>query len=299
VTRFQLAKIYNGSPTGCGLGQLLDRGIEQVKGLASYLKKAYRNNFITTDKTYLYSTDTQRTFATLDVLVSNIFPRLESFKRPVLSVNTHEFIDDFFALNIPSCKRFVHLRTTFKESPDYERITSRKEFMQCQQNWKKAFDTELDLKFADDCMISAYCNNATLPHNQSIPEEILECVISSSFELRAIKLGGVANSNYYQQGQEICQIGAYKVFTELNRAVNDGFLSGLYSIHDETYVCLLTSLGMWDGIWPKYASFIAFEYFSDDLVRVVRDGVEIGRTRAPLTIPNINNDFEWRSACEL
>jgi hypothetical protein len=178
------------------------------------------------------------------------------------------------------------------------RITSSEEFAQCQDQWKSHFGTKLDLKYADDCLISAYCNNATLPTNEAVPPELLDCVISTSFELRALKLGGIAESQYHPFGLEVCQIGAYKVFKQLNNAVYQGFFSGLFSIHDETYVCLLTSLGLWDGVWPKYASFIAWEFYDDNLVRVIRDGIEIGRVSAPITVPMIRHDDEWLKACD-
>jgi len=31
-------------------------------------------------------------------------------------------------------------------------------------------------------------------------------------------------------------------------------------------------LDIWDGVWPKYASFVVFEYYSAGQVRILRDG---------------------------
>jgi len=299
--KYKLAKIYNGSPDSCSIGQLLDQGVDQVRKLAHHLKEAYPDNFIAPDNVYLYSTDTQRTFATMDILAANLFPLRKGYRsssRHTLPVNTHEFTEDFFALNMPHCKRFTELRTTFPTSADYLRLTNSEDFEKCKSAWRGAFGTDLDLKYADDCMISAHCNKATLPNNLPVPDDILNCVIKTSFELRAIKLGGVVGVSYYDEGQEVCRFGSYKVFSALNNAVEHGFKAGLYSIHDETFVCLLTVIAMWDGVWPKYASYVAFEFYNDDVVRVVRDGIEVGLTTWPLRIESILNDQEWANLCD-
>jgi len=300
VTSPRLMKVYEGSSDKCSQGQLLDEGVVQVMKLGKFLKSAYPDflNDKNLPNTYLYSTDTQRTFATINVLLAQLYSRAKG--RGPFNVHTRDFNDDFFALNIPGCRRFVDLRTSFHLTDSYKEITASPEYRECDRRWQEEFGTPLQLSQADDCLLSAYCSRSTLPGGKRVDPKLLACVTNASFELRAIKLGGVANSSYVEDGQKICQLGTYHVVEAIKDTVFKKLhVAGLYSIHDETYVCLLSSFGIWDGVWPKYTSVIALEFYSDGVVRVVRDGAEIGILDEKLALSLFQKNEDVESFCKV
>jgi hypothetical protein len=290
-------KIYEGPANTCSQGQLLDEGIAQVERLAKYLRSSYPELYTLRNRKrmYFYSTDTQRTFATIHVLLSNLFTH-RSLHAP-FEVHTRDFVDDFFALNIPSCKRFVNLRRSFTSSQAYLDHRNTTEFQECKNLWESEFGTPFSVK-ADDCLLSAYCSNSTLPGGGNVDPALLSCVTNVLFELRAIKLGGVLNSSFAESGSQICQLGSYHVIDAIKRSVfRNNHIGALYSIHDETFVCLLNALGIWDGVWPKYASFIVLEFHADGTVRILRDGKELTHVSEDLSIPLFRNSGDVSAFC--
>ena len=291
-----IVKVFHGNQQSCSQGQLLDIGEGQARRLGRALVEAYPVfNETMLPRINLYSTDTQRTMATLRMVLTTIFPNITSPFR----VNTREFIEDFFALNIPSCNSFVSLRSTFEQSAVYQQTVASKRYRDCAELWEQKYGTELNLKHADDCLLSAYCADVRLPGNMTIDPTTFGCVMDVSFFLRRRKLGGVPSSAYFHSGQQICQIGAFKVFEEFNRSIRNGDVGGLYAIHDETFVCLLTSLGIWDERWPKYGEYIAFEKFPDNSVRVLRNGRAVALLSTGWEIPLIKSDEDWKKMCSV
>lgn len=267
--RLAVTKSYTENRNECSLGQLLDLGLDQSARLGRYLKVIYpqlREEDL--DRITLYSTDTQRTMGTLSVLLAELFPS----NNGSLPIRTNEFEDDIFALNIPSCRVFDDLRRSYRISNLYQSAISSSKFKNCASMWKSVYETDLDLRHSDDCLVSAYCGKAPLPNGLTFDPEVFECVMNLSFQLRREKLGGVPESMYFNNGTQLCGIGAEKVFDQFITSVNKGDVGGLYAIHDETFVCLLTYLGLWDLVWPKYAEFLSFEFYSDNKVRIVRNG---------------------------
>ena len=299
ITIPRLIKVYEGSQDKCSQGQLLDLGVVQVTKLGKFLKSAYPDVFTNMNllNTFLYSTDTQRTFATLHVLLSTLYP--SSKPQDPFQVHTRDFTEDFFALNIPWCKKFVDLRTSFHQTDAYRDIIESANFKECQALWISEFGTPLALQQADDCLLSAYCSKSNLPSGKLVDSKLLKCVTDASFELRAIKLGGVKNNSYTDDGQKICQFGSFQVIKAIKDSVfNHNHVAGLYSIHDETFVCFLTSFGLWDGVWPKYTSFIALEFYSDGVIRVLRDGEEIGTLDDRMELTLFKDETEIHSFCD-
>ncbi len=286
-----LTKRYGDEASTCSLGQLLDEGTKQATRLGKFLQSAYPHlNEANIERISLYSTDTQRTLATLSVVLSAIFP---SFPAPEhLAARTREFDEDFFALNIPNCRSFAELRANYRSSSLYKSALQSDAYRRCSDLWKSTFSTEFDLRFADDCLVSAKCADEEF----EIDADVFKCVMDISFRLRREKLGGIPSSPYYRNGTLLCKIGSHMVFSEILSSVRKGEVGGLYAIHDETFVCLLSSLGLWDLVWPKYAEFISFEFFSDGMVRIVRNGIPIA-TVSDSTLSLFESESELTSLC--
>ncbi|KAH3759192.1 counting factor 60 [Pelomyxa schiedti] len=65
----------------------------------------------------------------------------------------------------------------------------------------------------------------------------------------------------------------------------------LFSAHDSSVMVVLSMLGIWDELWPSYASYIMFELYTvqgKDFIRVVYNGKQ-------LPIPGCLDVPEWQS----
>lgn len=288
-----MIKLYGAGAEDCSLGQLLDVGLDQARRLAQYLANAYPQlKYENIDRITTYSTDTQRTMGTLSTVLSELFEELD---KP-LRVHTREFDEDLFALNIPSCPFFANLRATFRQSDVYKATLESDAFKACSTIWQARYQTPLNLKFADDCLLSAYCADAPLPGDLQMDPHVFKCVMDISFQLRREKLGSDPSSPYYANGTNLCSVGSFLVFEEFKKSIHRNNIASLYAIHDETFVCLLNSLGLWDGRWPKYAEAMAFEFYSDGKIRIVRDG-QVLALIDKLETQTIKTHEQWLETC--
>lgn len=286
-----LSKKYEGGQ--CSLGQLLDQATSQLVRLGEYLKSTYPTNFAcdNENKIYLYATDTQRTFATLGTVLSVLFPA--RFYGKNFDVHTKDHGLDAFAMNNPTCSYFAKNRANFQTSSSYIDFLATPQFLKCATIWKSVFKTKLDIWHAADCLLSPTCAQVSLPNNIAVPPALFKCVMDLTSEIRDHEYGQRKSSEYYPIGKKLCDLNTFKVFRELQR----DHVGGIYALHDETLVCLLTSLGIWDGKWPKYASIIAFEFYTDNKIRVMRDGIEIATITGGLRVENIPTIAEYERLC--
>lgn len=298
----QIVKHFESDSKSCSLGQMLDEGYDQVSRLSRYLRSVYGFlNEKSLDKVHLYSTDTQRTMGTLSIVLSHLFPESEG----PFNVNTKELDEDYFGLNIPKCALHRKLRSEFADSQLYKRVKGSIPFKKCESLWRETFGTEFEIGKSDDCLLSAKCANVAVPGTRSggteeakAAAELFQCTMDASFYLKRAKLGAYKSSSYYRQGKTVCEIGSYLVFKHLKESVRKGDVGGLYAIHDETFACILSALDVWqDSVWPKYAEFISFEFYSDNKVRIVRNGKEIALLASSLDIDSIHSDDDYNTVC--
>ena len=289
----QIIKNFESSSKACSLGQMLDIGYEQVERMSRYLRLAYGSLLKEANlgKVDLYSTDTQRTMGTLSVVLSSLFAGSDDS----FVVNTRELDEDYFGLNIPQCKLHRKLRAEFKDTDVYSKIKQSRGYKDCASLWKAEFGTEFELGNSDDCLLSAKCAGVALPRTEA-SADLFACTMDVSFYVKKLKLGGNSRSSYFQRGKTVCRIDAYLVLKHLKQSVKKGQVGGLYAIHDETFACMLSALELWDGVWPKYSEFIAFEFYSDNKVRILRNGFEVALLSS-LEVQGINNDSDYTAVC--
>ena len=243
---------------GCQIGQLLDYALVQMGRLGEYLNHAYE--FAEKTDVYLRSTDTERTLGSLDILVTKI-GLTQGF------VHTTDFSRDSLDLNTPSCPRATYLNEIFAHSDSFQNYIQGEEYTQCAQLWKSEIGTEFNLRESGDCLFASMCANAKLPRSLQPSETLYQCVTNVFNHVRRLRYGNIANDPWTQQGIEYCQLAIVPFLRELKT-------NSLVATHDDTLACMLSAWKLWDGVWPKYASFITIEKHGE-FFRIYRDGIKI------------------------
>ena len=272
---------------GFQVGELLDNAQIQMKMLAKYLREAYPRQFSVDnlEKLFLRSTDIQRTLGSLDLLLSNIAPGSS------LVVETDDFDYDSLNLNCQSCSRAVHILNSFPSSPAYQSLMSGEQFKKCAEAWNSEIGTPFDITQAHDCLVTPACADVPLPLGITPSALLVRCVTDIAREIRTLRYAS-------PDGVEFCQLATAPFIGDLIK-LSERRISGLWATHDDTLVCILSSSGLWDGVWPSYASFISFETFADNRVRVLQDGFEIGWLNkiSDLLRPDIQVPDGYMRAC--
>ena len=281
--------------TGCEVGQLVDYAEVQMKRLGKYLAQAYPDLIYSTNSTYLRSTDKQRTLGSLDLLVRNLF---KDFRSAV--VHTEEFSDDPLTLADKSCKRKDHLNDEFSTSQAFQQLTVNSDyFRQCSNMWRAEIGTPFPLYDSGDCLYAPRCAQVPLPGNIEPSTDLYACVWNLYSSLRHLKYGF---DKRWTEGSDFSTLASTPLWRELMSVVRDPTVTlSLWATHDDTITSMLSSAGIWDGGWPKYAAFLAIEEYPEGSLRVIRDGVEIARRNnwEELVPRYAMDDALYKEACEL
>ena len=274
--------------SGCEIGQLVDYAEVQMKRISKYLKQGY-SHLLGSDSLYLRSTDKSRTLGSLDIVISNLWNEKRA------SVNTEEFDTDPLDLGYRKCQRVNDLNNQFPNSAGVRAITLDSEyFRSCQAMWVEEVGTEFNIGEAGDCLIAPQCANVPLP-NELIPsKELYACVKNIYNSLRLLKY------KQWKEGADFCPLATTPIWNELLDVSKQKTVS-LWASHDDTIACMLSSMGVWDGVWPQYASLVIFEELSDGSVRVLRDGQVLLERKGGWTnlLPDIAfNREKYEKSCQ-
>jgi hypothetical protein len=264
----RLVKGYKG---GCQIGQLLDYATVQMDRLGSYLGNTYP--LLLEHPLYLRSTDIQRTLGSLDMLMAQMFESKDS--KPFI-ITTDEFDYDSLDLSNRDCDRASKLDDFFKQSSALRNILESSEYSKCAEQWKKEIGTDFSISESGDCLFAPKCAQVPLPGNIIPSSDLFSCVFDLYNTVRQVKYSYQDADDWRQNGKEYCRLATGPFMRELFHEAEEEGKSGLWATHDDTLACMLSMLGLWDGIWPKYASFVVFERYQDGSVRVLRDGAQIG-----------------------
>ncbi len=246
--------------TGCQIGQLLDYAEVQMARLASHLSSAYPS--LMGGPLFLRSTDTPRTLGSLDLLVSKL-PRNSENNQ----VHTEEFSTDPLDLEYPSCPRLNNLNALFPQSIAFRQLTVDNDYYQaCSTMWVNEVGTPFNIVEAGDCLIAPQCAEVPLPNNLTPSPELYACVKNVYNSLRQLKY------LTWDEGRDFCPLATTPLWGELMQVIDRQTSVSLWATHDDVLACLLSSLNLWDGVWPQYAAFVAFEELNDGSIRVIRDG---------------------------
>ena len=261
--------------SGCEIGQILDYAEVQMNRIGEYLVSAYGDH-ITGPDLYLRSTDTQRTLASLD-LVLNVVGKKSNGEH--LPVETDEFQYDSLNLNYQECGRANQINAAFTSVLESVGRTD-SEFNECAARWKQEIGTDFSISESGDCLFAPHCAQVPLPDNIKPSDELFACVTGIYNKVRGLKYGYSKDvPEWADSGIEYCRLATGPFMRDLYGMM--GHKSGLWATHDDTLACMLTQMGLWDGVWPKYGALVVFELYENGHVRVLRDGVEIGWKNSP------------------
>lgn len=277
-TGFELLTVHNSTPArntisknykrGFQVGEILDYSAIQMKRLGTYLRESYPNIYEKTNlrNLFLRSTDTQRTLGSLNLLLSNLEGESKELS---YVVETDDFEYDPLNLNCQSCLKASQIRDDFPHSEEFLELLASTQYFQCAKRWKDEVGTDFDISQGFDCLIAPTCAKVPFPGDLVPSDTLIECVSELALAIRRMRY---SSSN----GVDFCQLATAPFLVDLLDNIESN-KSGLWSTHDDTLVCILSSAGIWDGEWPHYGAFISIESYADKSIRVIRDGVDIAR----------------------
>lgn len=259
-----------------GFGQLLVNGTRQEYHLGELLKERYIINqtFLAPNYTrvqvYVRSTDYDRTLMSAEAQLAAWFPPgpNQTFNAtipwqpiPVHTVPQEE--DNLLRAYGVNCPQYAALREADKHSPEYlQKEEENQEFF-------KELENETGLNPVNLSNIWRIQDILFVGHNSTghdLPHWVKPGYMPRLKELSDFDMSLMFNSK--EKNRLTAGIWLQKVLSDITeKANNDSDLADaklfLYSSHDTTVACMMSALGVYDGIQPEYASAFILELISD------------------------------------
>lgn len=263
----QMATILNG---GCHKGELTREGQHQARSFGRWLRHRYIDtlNFLpdeyATGTLYGRTTNYARTIATLQGVLTGLFPRI---KDPI-SIRTTEEMDEILFGNPEGCKK---LKSLIKQAASLanETLPSPKvKALQERVREAMSLPPSVPIKFLDlhDAMTSMQT------HGKPIPEAMRDPELLQAIEEQATArfMAFVVGSPELGHASDILRLGMGRLMHVMVQCMEESArLNGkevekhpklyLYSGHDSTIMPLLAALGQEVDHWPPYLANLVFE----------------------------------------
>ncbi|EJT99345.1 phosphoglycerate mutase-like protein [Dacryopinax primogenitus] len=264
---------FDGMEHACGFGQLTDKGVVSTSLFGSSLRALYVDKlgflppFYLPESAYFRSTDMPRTIATLQHIISHLYP---PWQHPAGE------------LAAPSPRILVR----FQADEDLMQNMTCERFRLFREVWAKAVEPHIDeqLKVLDE-KLSKYIDGRPVrlnghpklsglldtvksahAHGIPVPPEFREPEV-----MRLMESAVVAEWFGGYRHPEIRTLGSGRVFSDLQKVMSTKIASPsdpiklrILSTHDTTLATMLISMGVFDGKWPDFTSSIIFELFRRD-----------------------------------
>ena len=283
-----LVKKYS---SGCEVGQLLDYAETQMARIADFLRSNYGSR-----KMILRSTDKTRTLGSIDLLVTHLGDAAPA------TVHTQEYEEDPLSLNDNSCAMKAYLDSTFRSSTAFKRVTVDSEyFSNCASRWVEEIGTPFDLVQVGDCLVAPQCAEVPLPGGSHASPDLYACVENVFNSVRQLQYNANSTGSW-TEGKDYCKLATRSLWGEvLKVSAAQDYSMSLWATHDDVIACLLSSLSLWNGKWPRYASLLVIEELSDGRIRILHEGIPIFETSTWTTLlPEfVFDDNMYRHACEI
>ncbi|KZO98470.1 phosphoglycerate mutase-like protein [Calocera viscosa TUFC12733] len=274
-THDQFGHEFDGLEHACGFGQLTDKGVVSTSMFGQSLRTLYVDKLgflppvYAPDTAYFRSTDMPRTIATLQHIISHLYP---PWLHPAGEL-------------APQPPRIL---VRFQTDEDLMQNMTCERFRLFRELWAKAVEPHIDeqLKVLDE-KLSKYIDGRPIrlnghpklsglldtiksakAHGIDVPPEFKEQEVERLMESAVVAewFGGY-------RYPEIRTLGSGRTFADLQKVLSSKILSSsggaepdplrlrILSTHDTTIATMLISMGVFDGRWPDFTSSIIFELF--------------------------------------
>lgn len=239
---------------GCGRGFLLDGAVPQTRAFAEAFREAYFDRFAggapTLNRTRFYSTDKQRTMATLFMLQGFLF---QGHGEPETKVFTRPIEGDHWDLN-QHCGRVAGSRHSGAYSDGEMAEILYPEFV---ARWAAAAGTDFEPAFKD-CLLVAHCSDhIELPKDLSPGTPLFEETLRVSLRLFQRRYTDDIDGVRLLAAPALLELAEFLT----QQATGVGPQLALWATHDTTIIVLLAALGLWDGQWPPYMDSLVVEVY--------------------------------------
>lgn len=254
----------NGLGGTCLTGQLIEQGVKQELVNGIHLRNAYGGVlFNSTKDIYLRSDDEQRTLVSLQVLVGGL---LDGNATTPLTIHTADYSRDIIAPHANQCPRLHELSLEAYQSKEYHSHLFSPDIQRAlssvQQEWpQKHMNDGLD------CLMTTYCTNRPLPKWLESNQNGYTDDDGSLFtDLANFFAWNYSFQFSYNEGSygKLAMTPLWNWIIPQLPIINTNSSKPkilLISGHDTTLIALLTSLQIWDGKWPPYASMFVIETY--------------------------------------
>ncbi|CAM9778387.1 unnamed protein product [Ascophyllum nodosum] len=275
-TADELEAPFKGKKGLCKSGQLTEVGIRQHLTLGDRMRQAYHSLLggdLREDEIYVRSTDYRRTLESAAAFLMSFFPG-NSEMTIITDEDESEEVMHGIGLKhsskgvtgghektlVGACDRAIELSKTqnsnFKARSDVANGLASL-FGEDMLAWKM---TE-----AGDALHARSCHNMTLPCSSKgcVSKELALGVMSEADRQMCFRYVGAAG------GAKATALALYpftqELLTNMRRAMSreSPWKFALFSGHDTVVAPLLASLGAFDCRWPPYASYVAFELWTE------------------------------------
>jgi len=276
-------------PGNCMAGQLIKKGAEQEMRNGRNLRSRYvgddtrihlwgKNDGLpkmSSSEIYLYSTNYQRTQASLYYLLLGLY-RQEMIPGEV-PLHTSDEETDHFALHKSNCPIF-EAKVSSEWASVFNKFSLNPVFKAFDQEWLATFGKHFE-QTDSDCVLSNICAGNKMPPQLSDT--------SSQIFIDATAYG-LEMHNEYWRNKQTSEPFASMMLQDFKHKFDQLKASGmprlaLWSAHDSTISCFLSQMEMMDehgGPFPVYATLVTIETY---LLNDGSYGVRVTRNGEPIT----------------
>eukprot|EP01105_Mastigella_eilhardi_P010271 TRINITY_DN2401_c0_g1_i1.p1 TRINITY_DN2401_c0_g1~~TRINITY_DN2401_c0_g1_i1.p1 ORF type:complete len:430 (-),score=96.41 TRINITY_DN2401_c0_g1_i1:158-1402(-) len=270
----------NQLPGNCEKAQLTDIGHAQHLALGAAMRDEYvtKRGFLpgtlSAADLYVRHDLESRTQQSAMAFIDGLYPPTAGLKETeVVDMYCQDAAKQDLAPNADLCKCVTRLEAKAVLTPEFlkhELLVS----LPLNLKLEKMLGFPVVNQEACDCALAMYCHG--LPWPENFTEELMDELIEDA-EFQQRSFISYPNASYYgRYGMGFLMAEMYELMLD-NRAGAAQPRFALYSAHDSSVRVLLNMLGVFDGTWPAYASYLAFELYTDtaaqtDRVRLTYNG---------------------------
>eukprot|EP01126_Amoeba_proteus_P020686 TRINITY_DN2102_c0_g1_i16.p1 TRINITY_DN2102_c0_g1~~TRINITY_DN2102_c0_g1_i16.p1 ORF type:complete len:361 (-),score=58.34 TRINITY_DN2102_c0_g1_i16:336-1418(-) len=256
-------KDRNVNPGNCSSGQLTEIGLSQHIQNGIFLKKLYGDDLplsIDPSTTYLRSTDVPRTFLSVEALLYGLYPPEEGCSQERLTIHTMDEETETMIPNSELCSGWLEISKQYESSPQYQKFQNNIWYpLERDVEAALGFSVGDSLIMYFDCVQAVACHN--LPFPNAFTQELYDRITSANMYQYALNAFFQPSGYRYNAIQIAMASFINEVITKIDSVARNESEEKLaiFSGHDVTVLPFVLAYGVWDNVWPAYASLIRIE----------------------------------------